>query len=93
MSYLYWQKAKLSDNSYYHTFCDKKLPTYPHAMRFETSHDLDMYLEAKKQFIQSTKIPASCDKCPLSSVEYDCTGYNATIMCRVIWRKIWEYVK
>ena len=88
-SYLYWQQEQGSDY-YFHTFSDKKLPTYPYAMRFESVHDLDKYIEARESFVQSTKTPASCKKCPIDSL---CGGYHQTIMCKVLWRKIWEYVK
>ena len=66
------------------------LPTYPHALRFDSYKSMELYSNAKSNFIQSTKIPASCEKCPVDSL---CGGYHETIMCHVLWRKIWEYVK
>ena len=88
-SYLYWQQAETED-AFYHFFTSEKLPTYPHAMRFENVYDLDRYIEAKESFIRSTKIPASCKACPIQD---SCPRFYSGIICRKLWRKIWEYVK
>jgi len=71
----------------------KRQPTYPRALRFNSAENRRMYLEAKKQFIQSTKIPASCDACPLAHEMCDLSIRYGENQCRRIWRKIWEYVK
>ena len=91
-SYLYWQQEQGSDY-FYHTFSDKRLPTYPYAMRFESVHDLDKYIEARESFIQSTKIPVHCTVCPIGYVCDDINVSAGDTTCRKAWRKIWEYVK
>lgn len=70
----------------------KPMPVYPKALRFCITNyeQASQYMQGAEDFIKSTKIPESCDKCPVDSL---CGGYNATIMCRVLWRKIWGYVK
>lgn len=68
-----------------------RLPTYPSSMRFESFDDMAYYYHAKRQFIQSTKIPDSCHICPVVDVCV-CATYGKS-NCRNTWRKIWEYHK
>lgn len=70
-----------------------KHETYPKALRFKTAEECIKLARARKQFIQSTKIPVNCKACPLCETTIECKGYRGTIMCRITWRKIWEYVK
>lgn len=76
------------------TFCsqvvNQPLPTYPRSLRFKRYEDMVYYTRAKAAFIRSTIIPTGCDKCPTEGL---CGRFHGTIMCRKMWRKIWEYVK
>ena len=71
---------------------NEPLPTYPHSntLRFSSYLDMAYYKYARTAFIKSTKLPKNCKACPIDSL---CGGYHKTTMCRVLWRKIWEYVK
>lgn len=46
-----------------------------------------------REFIKSTKIPTSCDKCLLAHEMCDFSIRHGGNQCRRVWRKIWEYTK
>lgn len=90
----YFEPDVRSVTGYRWYMCKGKLKTYPHALRFKTRSDICFYFKARKDFIQSTKIPASCDACPLAHEMCDLSiRYGVKYQCRRIWCKIWEYVK
>lgn len=70
---------------------DKPMPVYPKALRFcITDYEMAFqYLQGASDFVRSTKIPESCDSCPLEECHY-LRGWSD---CHELWRKIWEYVK
>ena len=72
----------------------KLMPVYPKALRFCITdyEQAFQYLQGASDFIRSTKIPASCDKCPIANACMYDIPYRST-RCRMLWRKIWEYVK
>lgn len=74
---------------------DKAMPVYPRALRFCISEyeQAFQYLQGASDFVGSTKIPTSCKKCPIYDTSSECNGYRGTLMCHIVWRKIWEYVK
>jgi len=73
----------------------KAMPVYPKAIRFCITKYMDAYayMQGIAEFIQSTKIPESCKKCPIYDTAFMCNGHCGTVMCHLAWRKIWEYVK
>lgn len=88
MMYRYYEPDELTD--YTICFTSKRLATYPKVLRFGSFADKELYRKAKESFIQSTKIPASCDKCPIN---YDCQKKPQGLLCRRTWGRIWEYVR
>lgn len=72
----------------------KRMPVYPKALRFkmEDYEKAFQYLQGVSDFIKTTKMPEKCGLCPIPPFcTMDCRyGSN---QCRILWRKIWEYVK
>ena len=83
----------LLNGNYCYESVSAPLPTYPYALRFKSYQDMLYYRDAKKEFIQSTKIPVHCTVCPIVYVCDDIRVSAGDATCRKGWRKIWEYVK
>jgi hypothetical protein len=94
MMYRYCEIDK--DNHLIYPSYSKKQLTYPRALRFESARFATYYRDAKREFVQSTKIPATCIDCPIHLpclLELDGRECCGITECRLTWRKIWEYVK
>jgi hypothetical protein len=88
---MFYYFTPLPNGSFANEVETQPLPTYPYSMRFKSYDDMLYYRDAKKQFIQSTKIPIDCDRCPLGSMCSFITYMDDC--CSLTWKKIWEYVK
>lgn len=93
MPYDYFRHTyyEMHDTEMYEVKTRDPLPTYPKTLRFKKPEDCKRLVDAYKSFIQSTKIPENCAKCPQNGI---CrTTFHGARKCRITWRKIWEYTK